>query len=271
MAQLKDHLFHALRRLARAPLFTAITLITLAVGIGANTVVFSVVEGVLLKPLDYPHSERLIGIWHSAPGIGFDRPEYGAVPLLHRPRTEHDLEDVGMYNGDSLSRHRRRASLSTSRAWTSPTARCRCSASSPSSGRLFTRRDDTARRSQDHHPLLWLLAEANSAADTVGRSAAPSPLTARRAKSSAYSPETSGSSTTTSRDRFCPCSWIAARSNSATSASADRAPQARRDPQAGQRRYGAPASHRRPQFPRPRGFSPAIFEQAKIDARPPHP
>ena len=56
-----------LRRLGRAPLFTVVTLITLAVGVGANTVVFSVVEGVLLKPLPYPHAEQLIGVWHQAP------------------------------------------------------------------------------------------------------------------------------------------------------------------------------------------------------------
>jgi putative ABC transport system permease protein len=44
-----------LRRLIRAPLFTAITLLTLAVGIGANTAIFSVLRGVLLKPLPYPN------------------------------------------------------------------------------------------------------------------------------------------------------------------------------------------------------------------------
>ena len=64
LSQLKQ----VLRRLGRTPLFTAVTLITVAIGIGANTVVFSVVEGVLLKPLDYPQSDRLVGIWHKAPG-----------------------------------------------------------------------------------------------------------------------------------------------------------------------------------------------------------
>jgi hypothetical protein len=54
VALLIDQLRQTLRRLGKAPLFTAIILITLAVGIGANTVVFSVVEGVLLKPLRYP-------------------------------------------------------------------------------------------------------------------------------------------------------------------------------------------------------------------------
>lgn len=70
MATFKDQLRQVLRRLRRAPAFAAITLITLAVGVGANTVVFSVLEGVLLKPLPYPQAERLIGVWHTAPGIG---------------------------------------------------------------------------------------------------------------------------------------------------------------------------------------------------------
>ena len=51
-----------LRRLGRSPMFTVITLVTLAVGVGANTAIFSVLEGVLLKPLPYPHPEGLVGV-----------------------------------------------------------------------------------------------------------------------------------------------------------------------------------------------------------------
>ena len=60
---------HVLRRLALAPMFTAITLVTLALGIGANTAIFSVVNGVLIKPLPYPAGGQLAGVWHLAPGI----------------------------------------------------------------------------------------------------------------------------------------------------------------------------------------------------------
>jgi predicted permease len=60
----------AFRRLAKSPGFAATVLLTLAIGIGANTVVFSVVNGVLLKPLPYPDSEQLVSLRLNAPGAG---------------------------------------------------------------------------------------------------------------------------------------------------------------------------------------------------------
>jgi predicted permease len=60
----------ALRRLGKSPGFAATILLTLAIGIGANTAVFSVVNSVLLKPLPYPHSEELAALWMNAPGAG---------------------------------------------------------------------------------------------------------------------------------------------------------------------------------------------------------
>src|ERR1035437_10962474 len=73
MTMFIDQFRQVLRRLCRAPMFTAITLLPLAIGVGANTVIFSVIEGVLLKPLPYPHAEQLIGVWHTAPGINFPK------------------------------------------------------------------------------------------------------------------------------------------------------------------------------------------------------
>ena len=59
-----------LRRLSRSPGFTLAVLLTLVIGIGANTAVFSVVNSVLLRPLPYPDSGRLVALWLNAPGAG---------------------------------------------------------------------------------------------------------------------------------------------------------------------------------------------------------
>jgi predicted permease len=59
---------YASRALRRTPAFTGVVVLTLAIGIGANTAVFSLINGILLKPLAYPHSEELVAVWQSAPG-----------------------------------------------------------------------------------------------------------------------------------------------------------------------------------------------------------
>ena len=58
---------YALRDLARRPAFTAVVLATLALGVGANAAIFSVVNGVLLRPLPYPHAERVVAFGHEPP------------------------------------------------------------------------------------------------------------------------------------------------------------------------------------------------------------
>src|ERR1700677_4185860 len=96
MAKFIDQLRQVVRRLGRAPLFTTITLLTLAIGVGANTVIFSVIEGVLLKPLPYPQAEQLIGVWYTAPGIGIK--DLNMCPSLYFIDREQNtsFQDIGV-------------------------------------------------------------------------------------------------------------------------------------------------------------------------------
>jgi putative ABC transport system permease protein len=64
---------HAVRRLRRSPSFTLASVLTLALGIGATVSVFTLVHGVVLSPLPYPESDRIVVVDHGAPGLGFDR------------------------------------------------------------------------------------------------------------------------------------------------------------------------------------------------------
>ena len=143
MARFYEQFRLVLRRLARAPLFTAIILLTLAIVVGANTVVFSVINGVLLKPLNYPHAERLIGIRYKAPGVNI--PEIGSASFLYFIAREQNrtFEDVGAYRGDSVSvtgigqpDHIQALDVTDG---TLPLLGVK-----PALGRLFTRRDDSA-------------------------------------------------------------------------------------------------------------------------------
>jgi len=103
MSSLRNQLRQVIRRLANAPTFTVITLVTLAAGVGANTVVFSVLEGVLLKPLPYPGADELVGVWLTAPGIHLKETDLSPSDYFVFREQGRTFEDIGLYARDSAS------------------------------------------------------------------------------------------------------------------------------------------------------------------------
>ena len=94
---------YVFRKLLRTPMFAVVILVTLAVAIGANAAVFSVINGVLLQPLPFDEPDNLVGLWHSAPGLGFDL--VNQSPTLHYTylAENRSFDSVGMWDNSSAS------------------------------------------------------------------------------------------------------------------------------------------------------------------------
>jgi len=132
---------HVLRRLLQLPLFTTAAVVTLAVGIGANTAIFSVVEGVLLKPLPFADPGSLVALDHAAPGVNMTHA--GAAPFLYYTYVENSrtLRDVALWRTDAvtvtgLGDPEEVRSLETTASF------LQALAVQPAMGRLFDARDD---------------------------------------------------------------------------------------------------------------------------------
>jgi len=88
--------FYALRMLRKNPGLTAVVMLSLAVGIGANSAIFSVVDALLLRPLPYPQPERLANIWLHSPGIGIFRDWPSPGQFVDIQRENHSFDEMAI-------------------------------------------------------------------------------------------------------------------------------------------------------------------------------
>ncbi len=124
---------HAARRLARTPAFTVAAALTLALGIGGASAVFTVVNGVLLRPLPYVNSERLVDISHTLQvGGGMHVDQSDATYLLYQ-RDNRVFTDVGIYRAASVNMHAGNESAGT----TDATQRISAALATPSTFRVL--------------------------------------------------------------------------------------------------------------------------------------
>jgi putative ABC transport system permease protein len=103
LAGLAQDLRYAARMLRKQPGFAAVATVTLALGIGANTAIFSVLYGVLLKPLPFHEPERLVAVWHRAPGLNISLLEQGAATYFTYRESNQVFEDIGLWDREEVS------------------------------------------------------------------------------------------------------------------------------------------------------------------------
>jgi predicted permease len=98
MENLFQDLRYGARMLRKSPGFTAIAVLTLALGIGANTAIFSVVNAVLLKPLPYPDANQVVMMYLQDPSLGLARGDMGDADFLALEQQQQSFESVAAYS-----------------------------------------------------------------------------------------------------------------------------------------------------------------------------
>ncbi len=101
-ALLKD-LRHAFRVLIAARVFTMAALLSLAIGIGANTAIFSIVDGLLLHPLPYADAERLVILWNSSPGLNITEDWFSTAQYFDIKKSHHGFEQLAIAIGGNYN------------------------------------------------------------------------------------------------------------------------------------------------------------------------
>jgi hypothetical protein len=103
MRAIFDDFRFASRALRARPGFVIASVLTLALGIGANTAIFSVINAFMLKPLPYPDGERLVEVHNTYPGNGLENAGVSIPDFLDRREQAAALDDIALYTWDSFN------------------------------------------------------------------------------------------------------------------------------------------------------------------------
>jgi MacB-like periplasmic core domain len=103
METISQNLRYALRQLRKSPGFTVVCMLTLALGIGANAAIFSVVNAVLLKPLTYKNADSLVMVWQQNPHRGWNQNNVSGANFLDWKKQNHVFTDIAAFESNSFN------------------------------------------------------------------------------------------------------------------------------------------------------------------------
>src|SRR5215204_1541141 len=94
---------YALRALRKQPLFTLVAVLTLTLGIGANTAIFSLLYQVVLRPLPYPDADRLVFVWNTYPLMGLPQASVSIPDYIDRKTQAMAIEEATLFTGRTVN------------------------------------------------------------------------------------------------------------------------------------------------------------------------
>ncbi len=103
MSTLVRDLRYAFRAFGKSPGFTVAAILSLAIGIGATTAIFSIISTLLLHPLPYKDADRLVIMWNTSPGLGITRDWFSSAQYLDIKNNHHGFEQVGLAIGGNYN------------------------------------------------------------------------------------------------------------------------------------------------------------------------
>src|ERR1700745_1479748 len=103
MSAWRQEIRFALRSCAKNPLFTAAAVLSLAIGIGANTSIFSVANALLLRPLPYKDPDRLVILWNRSPGLGITQDWFSTAQYFDIKNGHRGFEQVAIAIGGNFN------------------------------------------------------------------------------------------------------------------------------------------------------------------------